>query len=177
MHEDVLKWVPQRTGSAQEQNVLDPFRCIVFDDIKPLICSISTSEGQAALLNSFIQFLTGGLLNLSKGSTLGWAIPRCRDPSLPHSSLGTSFPFTNVSMMDPDCLFSDTFPSNDDINFISALGNDWLGFLKRVLELQAVIFPDTSHSLVVLLALEAATSLKRFSLFLMPALERWQRAC
>jgi hypothetical protein len=162
-----IKWLPQRTESSSRQAVSDPFRCILFDDIKPFLIEFSSMDAKKKLMQSFIQFLYGGMVQLGLGEA-GWAFTRCRDPSLhPFTSvLGktSSFGIHKTSNLEGGRLFSrDEFPSGLDIGFLQSLGVGWVDFLKRVLDLMSV-FDESSSYLVAMLALETLESAKGYVL-------------
>lgn len=141
-----IKWMPQRTESSSRQEISDPFRCILFDDIKPFLIDFGSLDARKGLIESFVQFLFGGVY--SKNNTLepGWAFTRCRDPgSYPYSSvLGKSSVFAFRSSVGTEFgrLFSsDGFPSLSDIEYIKSLGSDWLDFLKFA---DVILMPQAS---------------------------------
>jgi hypothetical protein len=121
-------------------------------------------DAKKKLMQSFIQFLYGGTVQLGMGEA-GWAFTRCRDPKLhPFTSvLGTSaFGLHKTSNVDFGRLFTrDDFPSGLDVEFLGSLGVGWVDFLKRVLDLMSV-FDDNSSCLVTMLALETLESSKGY---------------
>ncbi|KAJ3220855.1 Protein nrde2 [Clydaea vesicula] len=63
--EEYYKWNPQRTESSETQDVEDPFRCVVFEDVSKFLFLLTLKQSKLKLINNFIQFLLGGLFRLN----------------------------------------------------------------------------------------------------------------
>lgn len=129
------QWRPLRTDSLTDDSgkgIVDPFQCVLFEDVNPFLIDLSTHGAKQKLIHTFIGFLYGGTLQLGH-SEPGWAFPRCRDPSM--------HPFSAILGREPFGLHKDSgfdysgqlrsfdgFPLNRDLDFIKTLG--WVDFLK-----------------------------------------------